>query len=443
MTLTVAIIGRPNVGKSTLFNRLVGRRLALVDDTPGVTRDWREGEGRLGPLSFRLIDTAGLDEGTDDSLPSRMSRQTEAAMGEADVTLLLVDARAGITPLDRYFAKWLRRRHEQVLLVANKCEGGAGQAGLMEAYELDLGEPLAVSAAHGEGLSELYDALESLSPVEGTSPGETEAQPLKLAILGRPNVGKSTLVNRLVGRERMLTGPEPGITRDAVAVDWVWQDRPVRLFDTAGLRRRARVTTRLEKLSAGDAMRAMAYAEVVVLLVDGSVGIERQELTIASRVVAEGRALAIALNKWDLVSNGRATRGAVSDRLKTSLTQASGVSVVTLSGMTGLGIDDLMAAVFEIHERWQKRLSTGVLNRWLEAVIAHHPPPLGSAGRRVRLRYITQVKSRPPTFVIFCNDPGGLPDSYVRYLQNGLREAFELTGVPLRVHLRKPKNPYA
>jgi GTP-binding protein len=444
MAFTVAIIGRPNVGKSTLFNRLVGKRLALVDDTPGLTRDRREGEARLGPLGFRVIDTAGLEDSRDETLKARMQAQTEVALDAADLALMMIDARAGVTPEDRHFAAWLRRRDKPVLLVANKCEGRGGAAGLAEAYGLGLGEPLALSAEHGEGLVELHDAIAAF--VWGEEEDETEAKeggPLRLAILGRPNAGKSTLINRLLGEERMITGPEPGITRDAIAIPWQWRGRPIRLFDTAGLRRRARVSDRLEKLSVGDAFRAMAFAEVVVLLTDAVQPLERQDLTIARRVVEEGRALVIVLSKWDLVEKPGPTLRAAGEVLERSLPQVKGVPLVTVSGLTGKGTRRLMAAVEEIYRRWQTRLATAVLNRWLEEVVARHPPPMASGGRRTRLRYMTQAKARPPTFVIFTNRPDALPDSYLRYLQNGLREAFDLAGVPIRIHLRKRENPYA
>jgi GTP-binding protein len=445
MALTVAIIGRPNVGKSTLFNRLVGKRLALVDDTPGLTRDRRAGEARLGPLDFGVIDTAGLEEGGRESLEARMQAQTEAALDEADAAIMMIDARAGVTPMDHHFADWLRRRGKPVVLVANKCEGRAGAAGLAEAYELGLGEPLALSAAHGEGRVELHDALAALAAAEmEEAAGEAAAEgPLRLAILGRPNAGKSTLINHLIGEERMITGPEPGITRDAIAIPWQWRGRPIRLFDTAGLRRRARISDRLEKLSVSDALRAMAFAEVVVLLTDAAQPLERQDLTIARRVVEEGRALVIALSKWDLVEKPGPTWKAATEVVERSLPQVKGVPLVTVSGLTGEGTGRLMAAVTEIHERWRQRLPTAALNRWLEDMVVRHPPPMAPGGRRLRLRYMTQAKARPPTFVIFANRPEALPESYRRYLQNGLREAFDLTGTPIRIHCRKGGNPYA
>lgn len=444
MPFTVAILGRPNVGKSTLFNRLVGKRLALVDDLPGVTRDRREGEARIGPLTFRVIDTAGLEEADDGTLEAEMRRQTEAALADADVALMLIDARTGPTPIDAHFARWLRRQGKPVVLAANKCEGRGGAVGQAEAYALGLGDPLPLSAAHGEGLDLLYEALRAYAPDIAAEDHEDEEAdgPLRLAILGRPNVGKSTLVNRLLGEDRMITGPEAGITRDAIGIDWAWRGRPVRLFDTAGLRRQARISQRLEKLSAEDALRAMRFAQVVVLLVDAEAPLEKQELTLAARVVEEGRAMVLAVNKWDLVGDRRAAMQTVRDRLETSLPQVRGLPIVTLSALTGKGVDKLMPAVFDVYERWQARIPTARLNEWLEQAVERHPPPLAGSGRRLRLRFMTQAKTRPPTFVIFANRPVDLPESYVRYLQNGIRELGDLDGVPIRVNLRRGKNPY-
>jgi GTP-binding protein len=442
MSLTVAIVGRPNVGKSTLFNRLVGRRLALVDDRPGVTRDRREGEARLGDLRFRLVDTAGLEQPEGDQLSAGMQVQTRAAIAAADVALFLVDARAGVTPDDEIFARELRTLPTPVLLVANKAEGAAGEAGVLDAFRLGLGEALAISAQHGDGMAELYEALAALDAEQAAPAAEDGDVPLKLAILGRPNAGKSTLVNKLLGAERMLTGPQPGITRDAIAVPWEWQGQKIELIDTAGLRKRARVDDKLEKLSAADALRAMAFAHVVVLLTDATQPLEKQDLTLASRVMDEGRALVVALSKWDLVNEPAKTRRAVEDRLTRSLPQAKGVPLIPASALTGAGLDKLMQAVVKTYERWQSRQPTAQVNRVLAGLTASHPPPLTDAGRRVRLRYGTQQKSRPPTFVLFANAPGALPDAYLRYLQNGFREAFDLPGVPIRVHLRKGKNPY-
>ncbi len=451
MDYTVAIVGRPNVGKSTLFNRLTGTKHAIVDDRPGVTRDRREGPARIGPLRFRVIDTAGLEEAAAGSLTDRMRQQTEAALDEADVCLFLIDGRAGLTPMDRQFADWLRSRNEPVVLAVNKAEGKAGEAGLWEAYELGLGDPVALSAAHGEGLAELHDALAAHAPEAPPAPetdegadGEADAgKPLQLAIVGRPNAGKSTLVNRLIGAERMLTGPEPGVTRDAIAVDWRWRDRPIRLHDTAGMRRQARIDDRLEGLAVRDALRVIRYAEVVVVLIDAQAPLEKQDLTIARHALEEGRAVVVAANKWDLIEGRREALKSLRERLETGMGEARGVALVTLSALTGRGVDDLMPAVLKAHENWSRRISTGALNRWLDQATERHPPPLGHTGRRIRLRYATQAKARPPTFAMFCNMPQDLPDSYLRYLQNGLRESFDLSGTPIRINLRKPRNPYA
>ena len=445
MQPTVAIIGRPNVGKSTLFNRMAGKRLALVDDIPGVTRDWREGAADLGRRNVRILDTAGLEEADADSIEGRMRQQTENALEQADVAVLLIDARAGLTPLDRHFADWLRRRNVPTVLAANKCEGRAAEAGLMEAFALGLGEPVALSAEHGLGISDLYEAIEAALPEAAADEADAgdHQSALQLAILGRPNAGKSTLVNRLLGSERMLTGPEPGLTRDSVASIWSWQGHEVRLYDTAGLRRYAKVDGRLERMAASDARRAMAYAHVVILLIDATKPLEKQDLTIARQTVEEGRALIIAANKWDLVKDTKATMQVIHDRLETSLTQVRGVPIVTLSALTGKGVQRLMPKVFDIYEKWQRRVATGQLNRWLEEMTERHPPPLGKNGRRVKLRYVTQAKARPPTFVLFGNLPDDLPAAYLRYLQNGLRDTFDLDGVPLRVQTRKSKNPYA
>ena len=446
MDAVVAIIGRPNVGKSTLFNRLVGRRAALVHPTPGGTRDRREGEGNLAGLAFTVIDTAGLEDAGGDSLEARMQGQTDAALEEADLVLMVVDGRAGLTPLDRYFGDWLRRRDRPVCLVVNKAEGMAGEAGIVEAYELGLGEPVAISAQHGEGLSELYDAVVEALPAaladdDDADEKEAEIGPLKLAIIGRPNVGKSTLVNRLGGSERMLTGPEAGITRDSVSIPWRWRDRPVVLVDTAGLRRRARVQEKLEQLSVADARRAIRFAHVVVLMLDAEAPPERQDLAIADHVIEEGRAPVIVLNKWDLVADRAGAMMRLKDRLQTSLPQVRGVPVVPLSALTGAGVDRLLPAAFAAFETWNKRIATAGLNRWLDGVLEHHPPPV-ARGRRLRLRYITQVKARPPSFVLFASRPDALPESYQRYLVTGLRETFGLHGVPIRLHTRRGKNPY-
>jgi GTPase len=454
MTPTVVIAGRPNVGKSTLFNRLAGRRLALVDDTPGVTRDRREAEGRLGELRFRVVDTAGLDTAPAGSLADRMRRQTETAIGDADICLFVIDARAGVTAQDRQFAEIARRSGKPVLLIANKSEASAGEAGRLEAYELGLGEPIALSAAHGEGLDELYEALRPLIGVPEDESGaeadeEIEEQeealpdrPLRLAIVGRPNAGKSTLINTLIGSDRLLTGPEAGITRDAIAVDWEWQGRKVTLWDTAGMRRRAQVVNKLEKLSVGDALRAIRFAEVVLLLVDATQPLEKQDLQIAHMVAEEGRGLVIAVNKWDLVDEpGRQLRD-IKEEVQSQLSQVAGVAIVAMSALSGRGVDKLMPAVFETFRIWNRRVPTAKLNRWLEEQVERHPPP-APGGRRIKLRYMTQANARPPSFVLFSSSAAELPESYLRYLVNGLREAFDLWGTPIRMHLRKARNPYA
>ncbi|HIP77436.1 MAG TPA: ribosome biogenesis GTPase Der, partial [Kiloniellaceae bacterium] len=411
MTITVAILGRPNVGKSTLFNRLVGQKLALVDDTPGVTRDRREGEANLFGFSFRVIDTAGLEERFDDSLEGRMRSQTERALEDADMALLVIDARAGLTPLDEHFANWLRRSNRPVALIANKCEGREAETGLAETYALGLGDPVPISAEHGLGMSDLFHTIRSALPeaVDAETLEEDEEEdkaggPLQLAIVGRPNVGKSTLVNRLLGEDRLLTGPEAGITRDSIAVDWTFEDRPVRLVDTAGLRRKARVTEKIEKLSTADTLRAIRFAQVVVLLLDVEEGLEKQDLTIARMVVDEGRALVIGVNKWDACREREAALKGIRDRLERSLPQTRGIPLVTLSAKQGQNVDRLMRAVFAAYDVWNRRVATADLNRWLDAVTAAHPPP-ASAGRRVRLKYMTQAKTRPPTFAIFCSKP--------------------------------------
>ena len=445
MHFTVAIVGRPNVGKSTLFNRLVGQRHALVDGSPGVTRDRREGEGSLGPLRFTVIDTAGVVEAAPDSLESRMLEQTNLAAETADVSLLVLDGRAGITPVDRHFAGAMRKLGRPVILVVNKCEGKAGQDGLYDAYALGMGDPVAISAEHGQGMSELYDALEPFADKAAQS-GADEApdKPLQLAIVGRPNAGKSTLLNRLVGEERSITGPEPGITRDAIAVAWSHQGRPVKLVDTAGLRRRAKVIEKLEQLSVGDTLRVIRMAEMVMLVVDSDIVLERQDLTIARLVVDEGRGLVIVVNKWDMVARGgrRDLLARINERLADSLPQVRGVPLVTLSALHGESVHKLMPMVFKTYETWNKRVSTSRLNRWLEGVLTAHPPPM-AAGRRIKIRYMTQIKARPPTFALFVSRPKALPDAYQRYLVNQLRDAFNLDGVPIRLLLRGGKNPYA
>jgi GTP-binding protein len=455
MSFTLAIVGRPNVGKSTLFNRLVGRRLALVDDTPGVTRDRREGEGKLGDLSFKIIDTAGLEEADEESLSARMQAQTAAALAQADAVLFLIDARVGCTPADRGFADLVRRSGKPAILVANKSEGRAGEAGALEAYGLGLGEPVALSAEHGEGLADLYDALRAALP-DATAIAESkesdatrhpadapEAQKIiRLAVVGRPNTGKSTLINRLLGEERLLTGPEPGITRDAIAVDVQWRGQRLRIHDTAGLRRRPRITEKLEKLSVADTLNAVRFAEVVIVLIDAEAPFEEQDTRIADLVEREGRALVIGINKWDLVKPPPGAFKRLRDETDRILPQVKGVPVVALSARTGAGLDRLMDAVQESYAVWNRRVPTATLNRFLARATSEHPPP-AAHGRRSRLDYMTQPKSRPPTFVLFTSRPAALPETYRRYLVNGLRESFDLPGTPIRLAVRGKPNPYA
>jgi GTP-binding protein len=444
-TPTIAIVGRPNVGKSTLFNRLTGTRAALVSDMPGLTRDRREGEAQIGAHRTKLVDTAGLEEAAPGSIAHRMRRQTEVAIGGADLVLFVLDARQGVTPADEAFARIVRAAGRPVVLVANKCEGRAGEDGFYEAFKLGLGEPVAISAEHGEGLGDLErDILAALGLKQeagGDAGTMAPERPLRVAIVGRPNSGKSTLVNALLGEERMITGPEPGLTRDAVAFDLISGGRPVRLFDTAGLRRKSKITERAEKLAASDAVRAIRFAEVVVLLLDAERPLEHQDLTIADLVTEEGRAIVIAINKWDLVEEKQRRFKELSAMVADRLAQVPGVTVVPISALAEKGLDRLMGAVFEAAEVWNRRVPTPDLNRWLAEAIARHAPP-AAAGRRIKIRYITQPSTRPPTFIAFCSKPADLPKSYLKYLANSLRQAFDLPGVPLRLHLRKGDNPY-
>ena len=444
---TVAIVGRPNVGKSTLFNRLVGKKLALVDDRPGVTRDRREGDATLLGLEFRVIDTAGYEDEDPETLPGRMRAQTVAAVREADVALFLIDARAGLTPLDEEIGRWLRSETTPVVLAANKAEGRAGESGILEAYGLGLGEPIAMSAEHGEGVVDLFEHIRPYVERDEEEDEDEEGEgPLKLAIVGRPNAGKSTLINRILQQERLITGPEAGITRDSIAIDWEWQGpdgeaRPVRLIDTAGMRKKAKVEDKLEKLSVADARRAVDFAEVVVLLLDGTRGLEAQALRIADNVIQEGRALLIAINKRDVAENPSALFNGIRAALEEGLSQARGVPLLTVSGMTGKGIDQLLAAAFEVRDIWSQRVSTGRLNRWFEDAVEKNPPP-APGGKRIKLRYITQVGTRPPRFVLFGNRIDQLPDSYLRYLVNGMRKELGFGAVPVRLTVRSPKNPF-
>jgi GTPase len=461
MTFKLAIVGRPNVGKSTLFNRLVGKRLALVDDQPGVTRDLREGEARLGDLRFTVIDTAGLEEATDESLPGRMRKLTERAVEMADACLFVLDAREGVTPTDELFAEILRRKSAKVILAANKAEGRAADGGVIEAYALGLGEPIRMSAEHGEGMAELAGILMPLVDAAGEA-AEEEApetdldvneegelvapgrqRPLQIAIVGRPNAGKSTLVNTLLGEERMLTGPEAGITRDAISVTMDWDGRMVRVFDTAGMRKRAKVQEKIEKLSVGDALRAVKFAEVVVVLLDAAIPFETQDLRIADLAEREGRAVVIAVNKWDLEEERQEKLKELKEMFERLLPQLRGAPLVTVSAKTGRGLDRLQEAVIKAHDVWNRRITTAQLNRWLGGMLESHPPP-APGGRRIRLRYMTQVKTRPPGFVVMCSHPEAMPESYSRYLVNGLRDDFDMPGTPIRMTLRGQgdRNPF-
>ena len=452
MSFTIAIIGRPNVGKSTLFNRLVGQKLALVDDQPGVTRDRREGLGRLGDLEFTIIDTAGLDSGPRGSLTARMQEQTETAIAAADALMFVIDARAGLTPNDRSFADFARRANKPVLLLANKSEGKQGEAAVAEAYALGLGDPIGISAEHGEGLGDLYDALRELMPesIDDEADEDDDAlpeyddptRPIRVAVLGRPNAGKSTLINHLLGEERLLTSAEAGTTRDSIAVDVTWKGRPLRVFDTAGLRRRSRIDDKLEKMSVSDALRAVRFAEVVVVMMDAQNRFEEQDLRLADLVEREGRALVLAVNKWDLMERAPSAIGKLRETADHLLPQVRGAPVVAISGLMGEGIDRLVDAIEKAYVTWNKRIPTSALNRWFEQAVRNNPPPAVS-GRRLKMNYVTQAKARPPSFVLFCSRTDAVPQSYLRYLTNTLREAFDLPGTPVRITLREKANPFA
>ncbi|WP_316014178.1 ribosome biogenesis GTPase Der [Roseobacter sp. HKCCA0434] len=453
MSFTLAIVGRPNVGKSTLFNRLVGKRLALVDDQPGVTRDLREGAARLGQLRFTVMDTAGLEEARDDSLPGRMRALTERAVAEADLCLFLIDARTGVTRQDLVFADILRKQAQgRVIVAANKAEGNAGDAGYYEAYNLGLGEPIALSAEHGEGMDDLraalepwadqFEAREAVTDLDVEEGEEAPDRPLQIAVVGRPNAGKSTLINKIIGEDRLLTGPEAGITRDSIAVSTDWEGRAFRIFDTAGMRKRAKVQEKLEKLSVSDGLRAVKFAEVVVVVLDTSIPFETQDLRIADLAEREGRAVVFAANKWDAEEHRAEKLKSMREQLDRLLPQLSGAPLVTVSALTGRGLDRLQAAIVSAHDVWNRRVSTGKLNQWLADMVASHPPP-APGGRRIRLRYMTQAKTRPPTFIAFCSLPEDLPTAYKRFLVNGLRRDFDMPGTPIRLELRKRDNPYA
>ncbi|MCX8996634.1 ribosome biogenesis GTPase Der [Rhizobiaceae bacterium BDR2-2] len=464
MSFTVAIVGRPNVGKSTLFNRLVGKKLALVDDTPGVTRDRRPGDAKLIDLRFRIIDTAGLEESGPETLEGRMRAQTEAAIDEADLTLFVVDAKMGLTPVDNALAEMLRRHGKPVVLVANKSEARGSDGGFYDSFTLGLGEPVPVSAEHGQGMIDLRDAIvdaigkdRAFPPEEDVAetdvviaktedeedeePVYDETKPLRVAIVGRPNAGKSTLINRFLGEDRLLTGPEAGITRDSISVEWDWRGRTIKMFDTAGMRRKARVTEKLEKLSVADALRAIRFAETVVIVFDATIPFEKQDLQIVDLVVREGRAAVLAFNKWDLVEEPQAVLAELREKTERLLPQARGIRAVPISGQTGYGLEKLMQNIIDTDRVWNKRISTAKLNRWLEAQQVQHPPPAVS-GRRIRLKYMTQVKARPPAFMISCTRADALPESYTRYLINGLRNDFDMPGVPIRIHFRASENPF-
>ncbi|MBP2548794.1 GTP-binding protein [Neorhizobium galegae] len=468
MSFTVAIVGRPNVGKSTLFNRLVGKKLALVDDTPGVTRDRRPGDAKLIDLRFTIIDTAGLEEAGPETLEGRMRAQTEAAIDEADLSLFVVDAKFGLTPVDQTLGEMLRRRGKPVVLVANKSEARGSDGGFYDAFTLGLGDPVPISAEHGQGMIDLRDAIvEAIGPEmafgddddeaetdvdlrdherdgdedEDFEPAYDDTKPLRVAIVGRPNAGKSTLINRFLGEDRLLTGPEAGITRDSISVEWDWRGRTIKMFDTAGMRRKARVQEKLEKLSVADALRAIRFAETVVIVFDATIPFEKQDLQIVDLVLREGRAAVLAFNKWDLVEDPQALLAELREKTERLLPQARGIRAVPISGQTGYGLDKLMQNIIDTDMVWNKRISTAKLNRWLDTVQVQHPPPAVS-GRRLKLKYMTQVKARPPAFMISCTRPDSVPESYLRYLTNGLRADFAMPGVPIRIHLRASENPF-
>lgn len=468
MSFTVAIVGRPNVGKSTLFNRLVGKKLALVDDTPGVTRDRRPGDAKLVDLRFTIIDTAGLEEAGSDTLEGRMRAQTEAAIEEADLTLFVVDAKSGLTPLDKTFGELLRRSGKPVVLVANKSEAKGSDGGFYDAFTLGLGEPVPISAEHGQGMIDLRDAIVEAIGKERAFPEDSddyeaitdvdvrdsvlgdeadddaeydETKPLRVAIIGRPNAGKSTLINRFLGEDRLLTGPEAGITRDSISVEWDWRGRTIKMFDTAGMRRKARVTEKLEKLSVADSLRSIRFAETVVIVFDATIPFEKQDLQLADLVLREGRAAVLAFNKWDLIEDPQAVLAELREKTERLLPQARGLRAVPISGQTGYGLDKLMQEIVATDRVWNKRISTAKLNKWLEGTQVQHPPPAVS-GRRLKLKYMTQVKARPPAFMVSCTRPESVPESYIRYMINGLRNDFQMPGVPIRIHFKASDNPF-